>query len=132
EGDGHLRRAAGAMRAVALTVSAALALSACGGASATRTNAQAAAPANDPAAEAQAAKAFAADEVRTLDELAVSDPRFALRVGRSPSDASMRRAAVNALLAEDPDAMAHDGALDFFSFAARARGVDRAAAIARA
>ena len=86
---------------------------------------------------------FARDERRALDEVAATDPRFAMRLGGragrergaddrpAASDEALRRAAVAALLAEDADAMVHDGALDFFSFAARSRGLDTAARIAR-
>ena len=86
---------------------------------------------------------FARDERRALDEVAATDPRFAMRLGGrgggrkgadgtpAASDEALRRAAVAALLAEDADAMVHDGALDLFSFAARSRGLDTAARIAR-
>jgi hypothetical protein len=110
-------------------VSAAIAGAACGGAPARPASTPA--PATDGAA-AEAAKQHAFDEgeARALDELAASDPRFAARTGTAAGDAA-RSAAVNAHFAEDPDAMVHEGSLDLFSFAARARGLDRAESIAK-
>ena len=123
----------GALAAFAAIAAGALG---CGAAAATGSGAAAtgngATHAPDPAETAARVKAFDADETRVLDEIAASDPRFALRAGTLPSDASVRRSAVNALLEEDPDAMVHEGSLDFFSFAARTRGLDRAQSIVSA
>jgi hypothetical protein len=115
----------------------ALALAGCAGGGEARGTAKVA-PATDPIADDGS---FTRDERRALDEVAATDPRFALRLGgraggergaegkAAASDEALRRAAVAALLAEDADAMVHDGALDFFSFAARSRGLDTAARI---
>src|SRR4051812_38147426 len=79
------------------------------------------------AEEAARAQAFAKEEARAFEQLAAGDPRFARRLGGSASDATLRQATVQALLADDQDAMVNEGTLDFFSFAARARGLDQAA-----
>jgi hypothetical protein len=61
-----------------------------------------------------------------LEDIAVTDPRFARRLAAPPSEDALRAAAVKALAEGDPDVSIRDGALDSFSFTARGRGLDKA------
>jgi hypothetical protein len=72
---------------------------------------------------------LAEDVRRALGRIAVTDPRFAKRLGARPSDDELRVPAVKALAEGDTDVSIRDGALDFFSFTARARGLEEARGI---
>lgn len=64
----------------------------------------------------------AEDEV--LRDLSAIDRRFARRARIEPSEADLRRVAMSAILNEDPTLAVNDGAIDPFSFDARARGLE--------
>jgi hypothetical protein len=68
------------------------------------------------------------DEGAVLEVIAASDPRFAARVGGAKEE-RLHAASVKALAMGDADAGIEDGALDFFSFTARARSIAQAEAI---
>ena len=68
------------------------------------------------------------DEEHVLEVIAASDPRFAVRVGGAKEE-RLHAASVKALANGDADAGIEDGALDFFSFTARARSIEEAEAI---
>jgi hypothetical protein len=74
----------------------------------------------DPAARVAA---FEAAEDEILRDLAASDRRFAQRARIVPRDEDVRRIAIGAVLAEDPSIAVVDGAIDPFSFEARARAL---------
>jgi len=67
-------------------------------------------------------------EEEVLRDLASVDRRIALRTGVVPTEEDLRRVAMGAVLAEDPTLAVIDGAIDPFSFDARARGLAAAAA----
>jgi hypothetical protein len=66
---------------------------------------------------------FAAWEEAWTTELAAIDPRLARRVRIQPKDADTGRAALTAILAEDPGLRVHGQQADLFSFDTRAREV---------
>jgi hypothetical protein len=74
-------------------------------------------PAPDPAA-------FEKGEDEILRDLSAIDKRFARRARIEPSEDDLRRVAMTAILHEDPTLAVNDGAIDAFSFDARARGLD--------
>ncbi len=82
------------------------------------------------AAEDEAARGakLRADEGSVLEVIAATDPRFAARVGGAKEE-RLHAASVKALANGDADAAIEDGALDFFSFTARARSIAEAEAI---
>ena len=71
---------------------------------------------------------LAAAERRVLDLLAASDPRLAGRLGITASDDVIRAIGTRAILAEDGATALRGASLDLFSFHARARTLDTAAA----
>lgn len=72
----------------------------------------------------EAATAALAERIdRTLEGLAAVDGRFAKRAGIAPKEADVRRAAMDAIFAEDRSARFVSGALDPFSVDARARAI---------
>ena len=83
---------------------------------------------NVPGADEPAAKtaAFAAAEDDVLHALAAADRRFALRSGVKAQTEDDGKLAMGALLAEDASLAAVDGAIDVFSFQARARAIAKA------
>ena len=74
-------------------------------------------PAADPAA-------FERGEDEVLRDLAAIDMRFARRARIEPAEDDLRRVAMAAILHEDPTLAVNDGAIDPFSFDARARGLE--------
>lgn len=87
-------------------------------------------PASAPSnalASAEDEQALEADEKRALEWMAVANPRFARRLAAPPSEDQLRTAVLKALAEGDADVSVRDGRLDFFSFVARARGLDQAA-----
>lgn len=91
-------------------------LGACGGAPAR----ESAAPSGVRPAEV---RAFEELEEEVLRDLAALDRRVAMRARITPREEDLRRVALGALLAEDPSLAVVDGAIDPFSFEARARGL---------
>ena len=69
------------------------------------------------------AKAFDEVEDEVLRDLAAVDRRIAQRARVTPSEEDLRRVAMAAVLREDPTVAIVDGAIDPFSFDARARGL---------
>lgn len=81
-------------------------------------------PPEDPAADpATRVRAFEETEDEVLRDLATIDRRIAHRARIKPSDDDLRKTAMGALFAEDPSVAVVDGAIDPFSFEARARGL---------
>lgn len=107
--------ARGARALASAAISGAL-VAACGGAQVTP---QAPVVADDGTAGARLARLE--DEI--LGDLAAIDLRLAARAERKPSDADLRRVALAAILAEESSTATVDGAIDPFSFDARARGL---------
>lgn len=68
--------------------------------------------------------AFEKGEDEILRDLSAIDKRFARRARIEPSENDLRRVAVTAILHEDPTLAVNDGAIDAFSFDARARGLE--------
>ena len=68
-------------------------------------------------------RAFEEMEDEILRDLSTVDGRFARRARITPRPADLDRIAMQALLAEDPTVAVIDGAIDPFSFEARARGL---------
>jgi hypothetical protein len=68
-------------------------------------------------------RAFEEMEDEILRDLSTVDGRFARRARITPRPADLDRVAMQALLAEDPTVAVIDGAIDPFSFEARARGL---------
>lgn len=68
--------------------------------------------------------AFEKAEDEVLRDLSAIDKRFARRARIEPSEEDLRRVAVTAILHEDPTVAVNDGAIDAFSFDARARGLE--------
>jgi hypothetical protein len=84
-------------------------------------------PAAAPTEDRRATSVAVDENVRhALERIAVVDPRFARRLPTRPSEDELRAGAVKALAEGDPDVSVRDGALDFFSFTARARALDEA------
>lgn len=77
---------------------------------------------------AENADRLAKDESALLDDLATTDVRLARRFDRKPAESELEKRAVKSMLAEDPEMMVVDGALDLFSFRARTRALDAAEA----
>ena len=102
-------------RAIALFFVTSL-VTGCGGPPASRT----AGATEDPAARVAQ---FEAIEDEVLRDLAAIDRRVAQRARIVPRDEDLRRIAMAAVLAEDPSVAVVDGAIDPFSFEARARGL---------
>src|SRR4051794_21968986 len=73
--------------------------------------------------DAQAVAAFQGVEDDVLRDLAAIDRRVAARARIEPRDEDLRRVTMGALLAEDATLAVVDGAVDAFSFEARARGL---------
>ncbi|HWL87218.1 MAG TPA: hypothetical protein VNO21_15540 [Polyangiaceae bacterium] len=70
---------------------------------------------------------FARDEETLFSELSAIDARLARRTGVAAKEADVRKNVMGAILAEDTTLEVGDeGALDLFSFEARARGLDAA------
>jgi hypothetical protein len=82
---------------------------------------------NDAAGGQSIQGSFDEDEKRALESIALADPRFARRLANPPREDELRAAAVKALAEGDPDVSVLNGALDFFSFTARARTLAQAA-----
>lgn len=77
-------------------------------------------PANDPAANVHA---FEEAEEDILRDLAAVDRRLAKRARITPREEDLGKNAMKAVLAEDPTVFVVEGAIDPFSFEARARGL---------
>ena len=75
---------------------------------------------------ASARAAFERGEDEVLRELAAIDARLARRSRLVPREEDLRRVVMTATLREDPSVALVDGAIDPFSFDARARGLDAA------
>lgn len=73
---------------------------------------------------AQSSAVFDRLEEEILRDLAAIDRRVAARARISPSEEDLRRVAMAAVLREDPTVAVVAGAIDPFSFDARARGVE--------
>jgi hypothetical protein len=69
-------------------------------------------------------KALEAREDEVLRELAAIDRRLAKRARVTPSEEDLRRVTMAGVLREDPTLAVIDGAVDPFSFDARARGLE--------
>ncbi len=76
-----------------------------------------------PGDQAASVAAFAGVESDALQDLAAIDRRMALRARLDPRDEYLRRITMPAVLAEDATLAVIDGAIDPFSFEARARGL---------
>jgi len=72
---------------------------------------------------AHSVAAFATVEGEALQDLAAIDRRLALRARLDPREEDLRRVTMPAVLAEDATLAVIDGAVDPFSFEARARGL---------
>jgi hypothetical protein len=68
--------------------------------------------------------AFERVEDEVLHDLAAIDRRIAMRARLTPSEDDLRRVTMAAVLREDPTVAVIDGAIDPFSFDARARGLE--------
>lgn len=77
-------------------------------------------PASDPTANVHA---FEEAEEDILRDLAAVDRRLAKRARITPREEDLGKNAMKALLAEDPTVFVVEGAIDPFSFEARARGL---------
>ena len=108
-------RSAGTVVALAF----ALAAAACGAAGAP-TEARPARPDIDPQ------QAFELGEDEVLRDLAAIDRRLAQRAHITPAEQDLQRISMAAMLREDPTIAIVDGAIDPFSFDARARGLETA------
>lgn len=104
-------------RAALLLTAALLDLTACG---APPTPVPGSGPPRDLAASVAA---FATVEGEALQDLAAIDRRLALRARLDPREEDLRRVTMPAVLAEDSTLAVIDGAVDPFSFEARARGL---------
>ena len=105
-----------------LAVAVALALVACG-------PPPAPVPASGPPSDqAGAVTAFAGVETEVLRDLVAVDRRMAVRVKLDPREEDLRRVTMPAVLAEDATLAVIDGAIDPFSFEARARALAAARA----
>ncbi len=71
-------------------------------------------------------RAFDLGEDEILRDLAAIDRRIAQRARVTPTEEDLRRVTMAAMLREDPTVAIVDGAIDPFSFDARARGLDAA------
>ncbi len=80
-------------------------------------------PASPPPSAEGSAEAFDAREAEILRDLGAVDRRLAQRTRIAPSEADLRRITMAAVLREDPTLAVVDGAIDPFSFDARARGL---------
>jgi hypothetical protein len=108
-------------RAAGWSVAVALASTGCAGKPASKT------PAVDVERHTSASTIpFDVSEVRALEAIAASDPRFARRLPEPPNDDLLHGAAMAALTHGDPDVSVLGSALDFSSFTARARALDEA------
>ena len=76
----------------------------------------------------RAVAAFEVVEDEVLGDLAAIDRRVAARARIEPRDEDLRRITMGAVLAEDTTLAVVDGAIDPFSFEARARGLKAARA----
>lgn len=85
-------------------------------------------PAATPPREGAQGKQRPIEEVEdeVLRDLAAIDRRVALRARMTPSEDDLRRVAMAAVLQEDASIALVNGAIDPFSFEARARGLDAA------
>ncbi|MDF2694496.1 MAG: hypothetical protein K0S65_2879, partial [Labilithrix sp.] len=84
-------------------------------------------PASGPATPgADSARAFDEREEEILRDLAAIDRRIAQRARVKPSEGDLHRVSMAAVLREDPTVAFVDGAIDPFSFDARARGLESA------
>ena len=77
-------------------------------------------------AEVDEQKAFDLGEDEVLRDLAAIDRRIAQRARVTPTEQDLRRVTMAAMLREDPTVAIVDGAIDPFSFDARARGLEAA------
>jgi hypothetical protein len=77
-------------------------------------------------ADADRSRAFEGGEDEVLRDLAAVDPRIAQRTLVPPSEDDLRRVTMAAMLREDPTVAVVGGAIDPFSFDARARGLESA------
>lgn len=101
--------------AVSLALSLSLAVTACGGSNG---------PANVRSASDEGrVGAFQEVEDDVMRGLAAADRRFAARARIEPREEDVRRLTMGAMLAEDASLAVIDGAIDPFSFDARARGL---------
>lgn len=98
-----------------LSIACLLAIAACGPSPAPQVGGTTSSP--DPAA-------FEKGEDEILRDLAAIDKRFARRARIEASEYDLRRVAVTAILHEDASIAVNDGAIDAFSFDARARGLE--------
>ncbi|MBX3220422.1 MAG: hypothetical protein KF795_07890 [Labilithrix sp.] len=80
-------------------------------------------PERPPSTTAIDAAAFDAREEEILRDLGAVDRRIAQRTRVAPSEDDLRRVTMAAVLREDPTVAVVDGAIDPFSFDARARGL---------
>ena len=104
-------------RATLTALAGAMLVASCGGG----TQATPATPVKD---SAERVRAFEAAEDEVLRDLATLDRRVAQRARITPREDDLRRVAMDAVLSEDPSVAVVDGAIDPFSFDARARGLD--------
>jgi len=105
------------LRGALLLPASLLAIGACG---APPTPVPASGPPRD---QADSVAAFAGVESEALQDLVAIDRRIALRARLDPRDEHLRRITMPAVLAEDATLAVIDGAIDPFSFEARARGL---------
>ena len=101
---------------VTLALSLSLGVTACGGANGSR-NVRSAGD------EGRSIGAFQEVEDDVMRGLAALDRRFAARARIEPREEDLRRLTMGAMLAEDANLAVIDGAIDPFSFDARARGL---------
>lgn len=115
-----MRAAAAALATVVTTVL---------GCGSSRAPAHARGPLAESSAEQDGARvaAFAAAEDRAIEWLAAADPRLAARMDVRAPESVLQRIGTGAVLAEDATMQVRDGALDLFSFRARAHAIDEAA-----
>lgn len=104
-------------RAAKRALLAATLVAACGGGTQT-------APATPAKDAGERVRAFELAEDEVLRDLAALDRRVAQRARIVPREDDLRRIAMAAVLAEDPSVAVVDGAIDPFSFEARAHGLE--------
>ncbi len=74
--------------------------------------------------DVRSVRAFERVEDEVLHDLAAIDRRIAMRARLTPSEDDLRRVTIAAVLREDPTVAVIEGAIDPFSFDARARGLE--------
>jgi hypothetical protein len=81
---------------------------------------------DESAAQARRLEEFTRIEGESLDWIAASDPRLALRTHVVPSDEVLAKIGTAAVLAEDATALIRNRSLDLFAFRARAHALEEA------